>query len=142
MPFRIASSDLVEVLLLRRHDRTFWGVPKGQLMPDCALWEAAATEAFEEAGVRGTIDPAPVGSFLHRKTRPGLLDQSQIVEVALFPLAVEVEAQRWPEMDKRERRWFSQAEAAMRVEPGQLRDILEAFSPTRHYMPGFELAQS
>ena len=36
-------------------------------MPGKSLWEAAAQETFEEAGVRGTVDPKPVGTFRHAK---------------------------------------------------------------------------
>jgi 8-oxo-dGTP pyrophosphatase MutT (NUDIX family) len=88
--------------------------------------EAAKQEAFEEAGIRGTIGSVPLGSFPYRKTERGLLKPPQFVELVLFALKVEVEEEDWPERGIRQRRWFDQEHAPQFVAPGPLRSLLRS----------------
>ena len=44
-----------------------WVFPKGQIDPGHTPGEAALIEAWEEAGLVGTLDPEPVGSYLYEK---------------------------------------------------------------------------
>lgn len=87
-----------------------------------SLATAAAQEAFEEAGVHGTIDPTPLGSFRHHKQllATGLLE----VTIVVHPLAVERELDQWPERDQRERKWFAFREAAEQVDSSELAAII------------------
>ena len=130
LPFRVTPNGEINFLLIRRRGRRLWNVPKGQLMPDRTIQDAAAIEAFEEAGVRGQIHREAIESFRYEKTDAGLFRRARTVEVVLFPLEVEVEVQRWPEMAFRERRWFPQSEAPQLVAAGQLPDILARFNAT------------
>ena len=127
VPYRLAAGGTVEILLIRRSGQNVWSIPKGQLSPFNSLVDTAAAEAFEEAGASGSLGHDPLGSFLHLKSRRGFLSQPRVVEVVVFPLAVETLALRWPEMGIRERQWFPQDEAQSHVAPGQLRNILEDF---------------
>ena len=88
-----------------------------------SLAEAAAQEAFEEAGVRGTIDPVPVGSFDHIKQN---LPSGELLEVRILvhPLNVDRELSKWPEIGQRRRKWFSVEEAAKKVDSEQLRALI------------------
>ena len=86
-----------------------------------SLADAAAQEAFEEAGIRGTVHPRPIGSFRHRKRSFfGDLD----LEILVHPLAVERELAEWPEKGQRTRRWFSIGKALAVVESEELREVI------------------
>lgn len=87
-----------------------------------SLATAAAQEAFEEAGVHGTIDRTPLGSFHHRKQlfAAGSLE----VTIKVHSLAVEHELKQWPERGQRERKWFAFKEAAEQVESSELAAII------------------
>lgn len=129
VPFRIDRDGRLEFLLIRRLGDEWWSVPKGRLTPGSTIADTAAAEAYEEAGVHGTMGPAPLGSYQYRKTIRGLPGPAQLVEVVLFALQVEIESGRWPEMVMRERRWFDRQQAPLFVAPGPLRDLLGIFDP-------------
>ena len=90
-----------------------------------SLAEAAAQEAFEEAGVEGRIAPEPIGRFAHTK-RSGVLGPLQ-THVVVHTLAVERELADWPERTERTRRWFSLPEAARNVASDELRALIHSF---------------
>lgn len=129
--FRRTPEGDIEFMLVRRPDQIFWSVPKGRPMRGRALHEAASIEAHEEAGLSGKVGPEALGSCRHAKapTKAGV--PPQIVEVVLFPMEVHEVSLRWPEMAFRERRWFRNDQAIGSVAPGQLREILSAFTSSR-----------
>jgi 8-oxo-dGTP pyrophosphatase MutT (NUDIX family) len=87
---------------------------------------SAAKEAFEEAGVRGAVGPAPVGSFVYDKVdRHGV---SNRIEVDVFPLRVIRQHKNWPERKQRGTKWMLLEEAADSVEEWSLKALLRAFS--------------
>ena len=129
LPYRSGTCGRLEFLLIRRPGRHWWALPKGHVAPGCTLAESAAIEAYEEAGLHGSIGSAPLGSYRYRKTVVGPPAGPQLVEVVLFPFEVEFEAARWPEMVFRERRWVDRDRAADFVAPGPLRDLLRTFDP-------------
>ena len=75
--------------------------------------EAAAQEAWEEAGVRGTTGKREIGRFRHDKS--DWLRGSVPCVIAVYPLAVTQEAELWPEHGQRSRGWFSLDDASARV---------------------------
>lgn len=111
-----------EVLLVTGRRSGNWMIPKGWPIRGKSLAKAAALEAFEEAGVKGTVDSKPLGSFRHTKQHLslGLLD----VSIVVHPLAVENELPKWPEDDQRERKWFSIKKAAEAVASSDLKRII------------------
>jgi ADP-ribose pyrophosphatase YjhB (NUDIX family) len=86
------------------------------------LASAAAQEAYEEAGVEGLIDPEPLGSFQFHKQHVVL--GRVPVEILVHCLAVTQELPRWPEYGQRERRWFSQSQAANQVQSRELAELI------------------
>lgn len=119
----------VQVLLITSRGTGRWIIPKGWLMRGKNAGEAAATEAWEEAGVEParTADE-PIGSYLYDKiTKSGL---PVTVETLVFPIEVRALAEDYPEVTERNRRWFDPTEAAELVaEPG-LQQILRDFKET------------
>ena len=122
LPWRMGPKKRIEVLLVTGRRSRRWTIPKGWPMSGKSLAEAAAVEAFEEAGVKGKIDPEPLGSFDHTKQRVpfGSVD----VTILVHSMNVEQELPKWPEIGQRRRKWFSVEEAAEKVESEQLRSLI------------------
>lgn len=122
LPWRLGRSKGIEVLLVTGRRSGRWTIPKGWPMPGKTLAEAAAQEAFEEAGVTGTIDPKPLGTFRHIKQQLTLGDIE--VDIVVHPLWVDHELPDWPELGQRKRKWFSVKDAAKRVDSPELSDLI------------------
>jgi 8-oxo-dGTP pyrophosphatase MutT (NUDIX family) len=105
------------VCLVTSRNRRRWVVPKGHVEPGQTPQETAVAEAWEEAGLRGTVDPEPLGIYHYRKR-----GRSHAVTVYRFNLLVEHE--QWPERLQRDREWVPIDEAARRVHEMELRDLL------------------
>lgn len=121
LPWRL-SGKTIEVLLVTGRKSGKWSIPKGWPMPGKSLAEAAAEEAFEEAGVRGTIHPDPIGTFRHVKQQ--LLVGEIAVSIVVHHLWVDRELMEWPELGQRKRKWFKPKEAAKRVDSRELRELI------------------
>lgn len=123
--WRRAGGGGREVLLVTSsHGR--WILPKGWPMKGRTDAEAAAIEAWEEAGVlRGAISPDALGWFTVTKTdRHG---HTLHLPARVFPYEVAALADDWPESDRRARRWLPLAEAAATVSEDDLRGLLRDF---------------
>ena len=99
-------------LLLVRTRAGRWTFPKGNVGNDPTYADAAIREAYEEAGVRGDIAPAPFVVYRHAKTTGG-----REVLVAAFLCAVSrldtpLEPYRFPT-------WFRASEARERLAEGR-----------------------
>lgn len=125
LPYRIDGAGAVRVLLVTSRETRRWVLPKGNPIRGLSAHRAAAQEAYEEAGVRGAICPAPLGSYQYRKR--GRLGQRRDTIVAVYPLAAMAEAEDWPERGQRERRWFDLAEAAAAVQEPELTRLIAEF---------------
>ena len=114
VPVRSRPDGSLEVLLITTRGSGRWTVPKGWPMRGLSDHEAAAREAFEEAGVRGRIDPAAIGSFEYAKK-----NRRERYRVTLYRLDVESQATRFRERGQRQSRWLPTREAAERIQwPG------------------------
>jgi len=127
LPFRSDDIGDMQFLLIRRRGDEGWSVPKGNLIPGSTMAGTAVTEAFEEAGVCGTVAPRPLGSYRHLKCGRGILTLPRFVEVVLFPLEVETQVDHWPERGLRERRWFNRNEVRYVIEPRPLWNLISLF---------------
>lgn len=116
------GADGREVLLIRTLQRHHWIIPKGWPMRNRTLAEAAACEAWEEAGVRGKISPEPMGAFTYTKIKKsGLPVQCRPL---VFKLDVTEIHERFPEAEKRTRIWTSPSKAAEMVHNPDLANLL------------------
>ena len=123
LPWR-SRNGRVEILLITSRESRRWVVPKGWPMKGKAPQEAAAVEAYEEAGVTGDIDPVSVGSYRYVKRLKG--EQAIPIQVIVFPLEVASQLDHWKEKDQRQFAWFRyQKAAALVVEPNLKRGIRE-----------------
>ena len=115
LPIR-TGPDGGEVMLVTSRDTRRWIVPKGWPMKGRKDHEAAAQEAFEEAGITGKVHKHPMGAYTYMK-RTGR--HFEACRVMVYRLDVDEERSHWLEGDQRTRQWFPIAEAAKVVsEPG------------------------
>jgi len=93
--------------------------------------EAAAIEAWEEAGVKGQIAPAKLGDFTYDKIlkRDTTKQSTKPCIVDVFPLEVTNLAPEFPEQRQRRRKWFAPKAAARKVAESGLKALLFAFKP-------------
>lgn len=119
------TGDL-EVLLLTSRDTGRWVIPKGWPMPGKLSHEVAAREAYEEAGVRGTVETAPLGTFSYDKM---LRDGIEVpCRVQVYALEVTELVKNFKEKGERSIEWVSSDEAVKRVREPELRDLILAFA--------------
>ena len=123
LPWRLTKSSKPEVLLVTGRRSGRWMIPKGWPMIGKSLAAAAEREAFEEAGISGSIDSRPLGSF-HSVKRNVFGDMD--IEILVHPMSVEAELPDWPERGQRLRKWFPLNEAVEQVESEELRDLITA----------------
>ena len=120
------NHDRREVLLSTSRDTGRWVMPKGWPMDGRSASEAAAIEAWEEAGVEGSVGTAPVGVYSYDKTMPRKDPLSCLVEG--YPLQVDRMAANYPEKNQRRRKWFSLRKAAAKVNEPELRSLILDFA--------------
>lgn len=98
------TSGRAEILLVTTRTTGRWTVPKGWPLADSLGAECAAREAFEEAGVRGRVEPYSLGIYEYwKRAKAGRV----FLQVTAFALHVEDVAWDWPERKERKRAWFS-----------------------------------
>lgn len=101
-----------EFLLVRTRNGR-WTFPKGRVDQDATNADAAAREAYEEAGVRGSVEPVPFFCYRHCKTRQlGSGRQVILVNAHLCKvkqLALPLEQHRDPT-------WFNVSKAKRRLQ--------------------------
>lgn len=119
--------DRLRLCLVTTRTTRRWMVPKGWPISGATPAQAAATEAFEEAGVEGRMDDRCVGFFPYTK----VMDDGPALPciVALFPLRVDRVHDDWPEAAERERRWVSPRKASQLVALPELAVLLRDFVP-------------
>jgi 8-oxo-dGTP pyrophosphatase MutT (NUDIX family) len=126
IPYRNSDLNGVEVLLVTSRKRSRWVLPKGKVKRGMLAHRSAAREAFEEAGVVGTISAVPVGTYRQLKTQED--GQAEMIAVRAFPMLVHQENVSWPEMRQRERCWMPINAAVEAVKNSELRALLITFA--------------
>jgi 8-oxo-dGTP pyrophosphatase MutT (NUDIX family) len=127
LPWRRAPDGTIKVLVITSRETRRWVIPKGWPMKDRTPAEAAAQEAYEEAGVIGEALPKPLGSYGYgKRLRAG---DVQEVTVTVYALEVFVEQLAFPEQGQREKLWTTPAEAAERVDEPELKALIRRFKP-------------
>ncbi|MFP6738145.1 MAG: NUDIX hydrolase [Planctomycetota bacterium] len=114
IPFRRGESGWEFLVITSR--KGHWIFPKGVISKDESPAEAARKECAEEAGVRGSIIGAPVGSYPDRRRK-------HPCSVQMFLLQYEGETD-WKEGDFRRRLWCGFAEASKRLRKEPVRELL------------------
>jgi 8-oxo-dGTP pyrophosphatase MutT (NUDIX family) len=125
--FRYRDDGDIEVLVITSRDSGRWIIPKGWPMKGKKPHEAAAIEAWEEAGVRGKAKKKPAGRYTYLKE----LNDGAVVPcvVELFQVEVDKVNAKFKERGQRLQAWVSLDEAARRVREIELKSLLVNFQP-------------
>lgn len=121
-------------MLITSRDTGRWVVPKGNAIRGLAPHEAAAVEAWEEAGLTGAVCPTPLGRYHYLKRRR--LGVPRERTVALYPYLVLEQAEDWPERHQRVTRWHDLAGAAAAVDEPGLKLLITGFRAPPAYAFG------
>ena len=114
-----------QICLVSSRNGRRWVIPKGLIDPGQTAGEAALQEAWEEAGLAGTLHTEPVGSYFYEK-------YGGICHVTVFLMQVNDEADDWPERLVRQRVWLPVDEVIDRIREQGLQEIIESiFRPSR-----------
>ena len=116
-----------EVLLITSRDTGRWVIPKGWPMPGKTGAEAAAQEAYEEAGAEGDCPDHCIGIYSYAKVIGPEIEHPCVV--AVYPLKVRHLKSRFPERGQRVVKWFSPKKAAGKVNEPDLAQLLITFDP-------------
>jgi 8-oxo-dGTP pyrophosphatase MutT (NUDIX family) len=123
--YRVRGST-IEFLLVRTGSG-HWTFPKGSAEPGLTHAQAAALEAFEEAGVHGRMEEASFARYIRRKggrtrnsARSG--ERSAVKEIAIQAHLCEVSRLDPPQERNRNPTWFSADKAKQRLREDRTRD--------------------
>jgi phosphohistidine phosphatase len=118
IPYRIKDGNL-QILVVHSSSKRHWVVPKGIHDPGLTAQQSAAVEAFEEAGVEGTVMEEALGSYRYAKW-------GSECTVTVFGLQVErmIDEQHWEE-NHRGRKWLSVNEAIGFLKQQELGPLVE-----------------
>ncbi|KAH9874919.1 hypothetical protein J1614_004407 [Plenodomus biglobosus] len=126
------SADKYYVLLIQSTRRGGWVLPKGGWeLDEATAQDAAKREAWEEAGIVCKIN-YDLGLITEKRKPDQLTTQAPKASYHFFEATVEKQETQWPEMHKRERRWFTYKDArqALAVRP-ELLDALDRCTMVR-----------
>ena len=121
------NGDDVEILLVTSRTSRRWIIPRGWPMKRKKPHEAAAIEAWEEAGVRGRVRKEAVGRYTYLK----MLDNGDVVPCVVDVFQIEVTGAETSFKERGERllEWVRPDEAARRVRDIELKSLLVDFRP-------------
>lgn len=121
------SGEEVEILVVTSRTSARWIIPRGWPMKRKKPHEAAAIEAWEEAGARGRVRKDAVGRYTYLK----MLDNGDVVPcvVDVFQIEITGEETSFKERGERLLEWVRPDEAARRVREIELKSLLVDFRP-------------
>jgi 8-oxo-dGTP pyrophosphatase MutT (NUDIX family) len=126
LPYRFTKSGAPEILLVTSRQTKRWIIPKGWPIKGLKPAKSAAREAYEEAGVRGSVKTKAIGIFSYEKR----LDEDGITipcDVRVFPLLVKRQSKTWPESEQRVARWLEPPVALSLIKEKSLRSLIFSF---------------
>ncbi len=119
IPYRVLDSGKIEVLIISTR-RKNWSLPKGNLIKNIGPRRTAMLEAYEEAGIDGTILSKPILCTIGRTC------------FYLFPMQVTKVFDDWPEASFRKRKWMKLRKASNMLHHRPMRKILLKFFPHKN----------
>jgi 8-oxo-dGTP pyrophosphatase MutT (NUDIX family) len=116
--YRVREAEVEFLLIQTRNGR--WTFPKGRAEPGLTHAQAAALEAFEEAGVHGRMEEASFAQYMRRKG--GSFESSAETELSFSAHLCEVLRLDPPQESNRNRTWFSMADTKRNLREDRDRD--------------------
>ena len=122
------DDGFLQILLVTSRDTGRFVIPKGWTEDKLTDPEAAAREAFEEAGITGEIKDEPCGAYAYIKVIGPGFALPCVVDV--YSMQASKVLPKWPEKSERSRHWFDLDSAADKVAEPELADLIRNFVPT------------
>ena len=119
IPYRMRKNQL-QVMLIGSSKRNHWVVPKGIHEPGLSAQKSAEKEAYEEAGIRGTVSKTMLGEYEYPKW-----GASCRVEVYAMSVREILPDSEWEETH-RGRKWLSIDEAAGLIKEPLMRPMIQS----------------
>ena len=116
--YRVRRAEIEFLLVQTRNGR--WTFPKGRAEPGLTHAQAAALEAFEEAGVHGRMEQASFARYVRRKG--GNSENSAQTQLSFSAHLCEVLRLDPPQESNRNRTWFSIADTKRNLREDRDRD--------------------
>jgi len=121
IPYRIHNNKL-QIMLVGSSKRNHWVVPKGIHEPGLSAQKSAEREAFEEAGIRGTVSKSKLGEYEY--TKWGANCKVQVYAMRAKEILPDSE---WEETH-RGRKWLSPDEAAGLIKEQSMLPMIQSLS--------------
>ncbi len=121
------QKDQLQIALVTSRRTKRWVIPKGWPVDGATPSEAAAREAWEEAGLEGRVDDVCLGIYSYQKVLGS--DGELPCVVAVFPMKVKKRHRTWPEAEERRRKWVTAKKAVTLIDSPELRRIIKDFDP-------------
>ena len=118
--YRVRKRGIEFLLVQTRGGR--WTFPKGSAEPGLTTAQAAALEAFEEAGVHGRMEEASFARYLRWKNGSGRRPELELVVTAHLCEVLRLDA---PQESGRNPRWFSAEKAKRKLKEKRAADYGE-----------------
>jgi len=112
------------MMLITSRGTRRWVLPKGGVKPGREPYEAAADEAYEEAGIAGRVSRNCIGVYGYHKANH---KNGAHCTVRVYPIKVTTQLPDWPERKERRREWVAFEVAASRVREKDLKKIIRSF---------------
>ena len=120
IPYRFNKGRL-EILIISSSKNNHYVIPKGIIEPGLSSLQSAAKEAYEEAGIKGTIDLNVIGKYSTIKWKA-----ETTIEVFSMKVTQVVDDKYWTEKH-RGREWLSFEDAIKILHQQELKPILLKF---------------
>lgn len=124
LPYRKTASGHIEVLLITSRETGRFIIPKGWPMKRLSDPDAAAKEAYEEAGVLGKVEPQSIGTYSYWKR---LERTFELLKVDVYTLKVRKQRENWPEKAARMLRGLPTRHAAALIDEPELITLIKTF---------------
>ena len=114
IPYRVLESGKVEVLIISTR-RKNWSLPKGNLIKNIGPQRTALLEAYEEAGIDGSLQSKPIFCSMGRTC------------IYFFPMEVSKTLDYWPESSFRKRKWVQVSKAKNILHHQEIGKVVQNF---------------
>ena len=119
IPYRMQKNHM-QIMLIGSSKRNHWVVPKGIHEPGLSAQKSAAVEAYEEAGIRGTVSKSPLGKYEY--TKWGATCKVEVYAMRVKEILPDSE---WEETH-RGRKWVSTDEAVSLIKEQSMRPMIRS----------------
>ena len=114
----------IAMMFVTSQQRGRWILPKGNLKDRESHADGCTREAFEEAGIKGSIiADFPITAAISKSSPQGILQTA----VTYYPFLVTEQLSDWPEKAKRERHWVLLRDAHHVTDRDDFRTLIKQF---------------